>query len=223
MATELTWDAEGFAVAGGYDEQTGRYVGLMVPHEDAFGQVTDQSLLVRPEVALAQRDRERADRAAAAASAAGSVAEAPVAGGVLPGGSAGSTGTSTVTGAGTSEPNLTLAGPKNTRFFGVARLNPERYARDLTRLSQEIIQHLAAPEGVELEVRIEAQAIGRQVCSVSSATRPRRCASPRRSRPARGRRRRSSDASRDRSTDTWRTSWPSRRAGLVSRPMKRLK
>ena len=49
-------------------------------------------------------------------------------------------------------------GPKNTRFFGVASLNPERYARDLTRLSQEIIQHLAAPEGVELEVRVEITA-----------------------------------------------------------------
>jgi hypothetical protein len=56
---------------------------------------------------------------------------------------------------GTTEPQ---AGPKNTRFFGVALISPERYARDLTRLSQEIIQHLAAPDGVELEIRVEISA-----------------------------------------------------------------
>jgi hypothetical protein len=50
------------------------------------------------------------------------------------------------------------AGPKNTRFSGVARISPDRYARDLTRLSQEIIQHLAAPAGVELEIRVEITA-----------------------------------------------------------------
>ena len=50
------------------------------------------------------------------------------------------------------------AGPRNTRFFGVAQINPERYARDLTRLSQEIIQHLASPDGVELEIRVEIAA-----------------------------------------------------------------
>jgi hypothetical protein len=51
-----------------------------------------------------------------------------------------------------------MAEPKNTRFVGVARLNPERYARDLTRISQEIVQHIAAPEGVELEFRVEITA-----------------------------------------------------------------
>jgi hypothetical protein len=37
-------------------------------------------------------------------------------------------------------------------------INPERYARDLTRLSQEIIQHLAASDGVELGIRVEISA-----------------------------------------------------------------
>jgi hypothetical protein len=158
VANELTWDVEGFAVASGYDVQTGRYVGLTVPHADMFGQVTDQALLVRPEVAVAQREAEQAERAEAAGSAGGSVAGPTVAGGGgLPDPQPGPTGKRSGTDVGAG-PEPLPAGPKNIRFFGVARLNPERYARDLNRLSQEIIQHLAAPEGVELEVRVEIAA-----------------------------------------------------------------
>ena len=50
------------------------------------------------------------------------------------------------------------AGPKNTRFFGTVRLDPERYGRDINRLYQEVIQHLAAPEGVDLEITVEISA-----------------------------------------------------------------
>jgi hypothetical protein len=46
----------------------------------------------------------------------------------------------------------------NTRFFGVYQLDPERYGRDLTRLSQEILQQLATVDGVQLEVTIEVHA-----------------------------------------------------------------
>jgi hypothetical protein len=37
----------------------------------------------------------------------------------------------------------TPAAPKHTRFYGTARLDPERFGRDLDRLYQEVIQHLA--------------------------------------------------------------------------------
>lgn len=41
-------------------------------------------------------------------------------------------------------------------------LDPERYAGDFSKLAQEVIAHLAAVTGVELEVRVEitARAIG---------------------------------------------------------------
>jgi predicted AAA+ superfamily ATPase len=148
VADELTWDTEAFALATGYDEQTGRFLGLAIPHQDTIGQVTDQTLLVRPDLALAQREMELA--AGTSGPGAGQADE-------------GKTGAS----AGIQEPlggkgggtvNKPPAGPKNTRFFGVARISPDRYARDLTRLSQEIIQHLASPDGVELEIRIEITA-----------------------------------------------------------------
>jgi len=47
---------------------------------------------------------------------------------------------------------------KNTRFFGVYSVDPERYSRDLTRLSQEILQHIAALDGVDLQVTVEIHA-----------------------------------------------------------------
>ena len=48
--------------------------------------------------------------------------------------------------------------PRNTRFYGTVRLDPERFGRDINRLYQEVIQHLAAPEGVDLEITVEISA-----------------------------------------------------------------
>jgi predicted AAA+ superfamily ATPase len=152
VASELTWDVEAFAVAAGFDEQTDRFLSLAIPHQDVIGQVTDQSLLVSPDLALAQRDAETAARRSAT--------EELVPAGSPPIGVSGLPGT--VGGAHSAgdpgEPKAETRGPKNTRFFGVAAVSPERYARDLTRLSQEIIQHLAAAEGVDLEIRVEISA-----------------------------------------------------------------
>jgi hypothetical protein len=50
-------------------------------------------------------------------------------------------------------------GPENVRFFGAMQLNPERYGRDLTRVAQEVLQHLAAVNGAQLEVRVEISAV----------------------------------------------------------------
>ena len=52
----LLWQQDGFALALSYDGE--RYEGLTLPSEGEFGQVTDSMLLVKPEVALAQRQRE---------------------------------------------------------------------------------------------------------------------------------------------------------------------
>jgi hypothetical protein len=46
-----------------------------------------------------------------------------------------------------------------TRFFGTTILNPDFYARDFGRITSEVIQHLAAVDGVELEVRLEITAV----------------------------------------------------------------
>jgi hypothetical protein len=113
--------------------------------------------------------------AAAAAAAADSTASGVTGGSAENGGTgaaAGAAGGGAVTGGTTIPgpvvgPGGTPAGgfpqpaplaPKNTRFYGSVRLDPERFGRDLNRLYQEVIQHLAAPDGVELEISVEIQA-----------------------------------------------------------------
>ena len=73
----LTWEAEGYAVAAGYDDSSGRYTGLAIPHQDTPPQVTDSTLLVRPERAIAQREQELAEREAARAATDGGQAGTP--------------------------------------------------------------------------------------------------------------------------------------------------
>jgi hypothetical protein len=59
--------------------------------------------------------------------------------------------------------------PKNTRFYVTVRLDPEPYVRDFGRLYQEVIQHLAAPEGVDLKITVEIEAVER---AATPTTRP---------------------------------------------------
>ena len=66
---QMVWDHDGFAVASGYDEATGKYVGLAIPQENVPPQITDSTLLVRPDRAIAQREQERAEQEAARAAA----------------------------------------------------------------------------------------------------------------------------------------------------------
>jgi hypothetical protein len=51
--------------------------------------------------------------------------------------------------------------PLKTRFFGSTTLNPDFYARDFGRITTEVIQHLAAVDGVELEVGLEISAVAK--------------------------------------------------------------
>ena len=141
---EITWESEGFALATGYDEATGVYTGLAIPHRDGFGQVTDATLVVQPAVALAQ--------AASAPPAAASGAVPAAAGGA---GAVAAASVGAAAAGGVAAP--TPPEPRNTRFFGVVRLNPERYGRDFSRVAQEVLAHLAG-EGTTLDVSIEISA-----------------------------------------------------------------
>ena len=55
-------------------------------------------------------------------------------------------------------PETTNSKKSESRFFGVYELDPERYSRDLTRLSQEILQHISSIDGVKLNINIEIHA-----------------------------------------------------------------
>ena len=155
----LTWDDDGFAVATGYDETAGRYLGLAIPHQDNPPQITDLTLLVHPEQAIAQRDQELAEREAKRAAGGG---EAGVTGriagtGVVAVGE-GSTATSTAGAGAEAAGGTETSGPRNTRFFGVAKVSSALYMKDLTKISQEVIRHLATSDDVDLEIRLEISA-----------------------------------------------------------------
>jgi predicted AAA+ superfamily ATPase len=135
VLSSITWEHEGFALASGYDEKSGRYLGLVYPGGDArYGPLTDATLLVTPSAA----------GPSAAVSGEGSVT-APAA---------------TADGFGTTEPTLPppQAEPTNRRYFGVYAVDPERFGRDLTRLSQEILQPLTSVEGAEVRISVEVHA-----------------------------------------------------------------
>jgi hypothetical protein len=174
---QMIWDSEGFAVASGYDETADRYVGLAIPQENVPPQITDSTLLVRPGLAIAQREQERAEqeaaRAAAAAAASGAAGTGAGAGtgsgtaraGTLPGGGSPTGPVAPIGGPGpyggsgpSGDGGTAPAAPAYTRFYGTVRLDPERFGRDLNRLYQEVIQHLTAPEGVDLEITVEISA-----------------------------------------------------------------
>lgn len=170
---QMVWDQDGFAAASGYDEAGGRYEGLAIPQENVPPQISDSTLLIRPDRAVAQREQERAEQEAARAAAAAAAGAAGT--GAISGTGAGG---ATSSGAGGTASGGSFAGPvpapggsapyggapagppapKNTRFYGTVRLDPERFGRDLNRLYQEVIQHLAAPEGVDLEITVEISA-----------------------------------------------------------------
>ena len=111
-------------------------------------QITDLTLLVQPDRALSQREQERAEREKVRRERESSHSDD---GHPEPYGDS-------FTGTGSSPPPPPPPGPKNTRFYGTVRLDTERFGRDINRLYQEVIQHLATPEGVELEITLEISA-----------------------------------------------------------------
>lgn len=150
---EIAWEDTGFALATGRDDKTGRFDGLALPPGGRFGQITDGTLLVRPDLATAQHEADKAEaeaRRAAREQAGGTTSTA--------GGSTSSTpGGTTSTPGGGSEPEP-AAGPKNVRFYGAARLNPELPQKSFTKIYTELVQHLSAVEGTELELTLEITA-----------------------------------------------------------------
>jgi hypothetical protein len=143
---EMDWENTGFALATGLDGK--RYQGLTLGgSQGRFGQITDSTLVVRPDVASAQWEAEQQAKAATTGSS-------------TPGGGAqsGSGGTA-VGGTGTGGTTPTPPpGPKNVRYYGSATLDPETYQNSFNKLAQNIIQHLASAEGAELEITVEISA-----------------------------------------------------------------
>jgi predicted AAA+ superfamily ATPase len=131
---QLLWEQEGFALAEGYDEASGKYRGLVLPTDGMTVAVTDATLIVVPERAQAQR-----------------ASELPADGAPVPAGAGASP-------AGGPEPDRPSQPPGRTRYFASKRLQPDRYASDFKKLAEEVLGPLGATPGVTLNVTIEIEA-----------------------------------------------------------------
>lgn len=141
----MIWQTDAFALATGYDESTGRYVGLWAPTSDGKSlppTATDSLLLVNPEVAAKQIEDESAKQtpqeeklADLVDNGGGSIAVDPDA----------------------VKVDTVFIKPK-TRFYGVKTLNSDKIALDFKNIAEEVIANLRADDGTELIVRIEIEA-----------------------------------------------------------------
>ena len=142
VAHSLVWQVEGFALASSWDGE--RYASLWLPGDKPEPvSLTDSTLLVRVERALAQRAQEAED-------------EPPGPGpDVDEGDLGGATGGGGVI---APEPAPRPRTELQRRYFGATELSPDRYAADFAKVTQEVLQHLSAVDGVELSVRLEISA-----------------------------------------------------------------
>ena len=142
----MIWETDAFALATGIDAATGRYVGLWIPGDtNSAPPPADSLLLVRPDVALHQRQHEapeepRHDTATEAGAGTGA-------------GQASTTRTivDSPTGPGPMEAAF-------TRFYGVKTLSPDKIAMDFKNIADEVLANLR-DEGIKLKVRIEIEAV----------------------------------------------------------------
>lgn len=140
----MTWQAETFAYADGWDEVNRRYLGLRAG-QNVTVSLGKNCLVVKPDVAQKQilSDTE-------------TPSQHPPGSGVP--------GTTAVTGseassspAGDGEVPVTPALP--TRFHGSVELDATRIGRDASQIATEVVQHVAGLLGADVQVTLEIQAI----------------------------------------------------------------
>lgn len=140
---------DSFAYADGWNEDRQRYEGLIAGRITGIV-ATGHSVIVKPEIALAQireDQRKAAEIAQQAVSTRGDVPYDP--------GVADQTG-------GIGEGTAAVIEPKPTvlnRFYGTVDLdNPLRLGSEAGRIADEVLTHLAALPGAKVRVTLEIQA-----------------------------------------------------------------
>lgn len=139
----LMWQADTFAYAERWDEQSKRYLGLRTAQ--IIRVIADNSsLLVKSEAAAAQI---AADQGAASATA-----SAP---GTSPTEAADISGAQNPISGG---PAASAPAPTLRRFHGAVKVDSLRLGRDAARIAEEVVQHLTGLVGANVEITIEINA-----------------------------------------------------------------
>lgn len=134
----------GFALATGFDSATGDFLGLAVPLEDTdFGPFDEKTLVVRPDLAVEQRQRDLAKSAKSASEGTGDRASAPTVAPTSP--------------AEPREPRKVLS---NATFSLRHVVDPTGdMPAELHTIAQEILELLrhADPDVLDITLRVDAQ------------------------------------------------------------------
>lgn len=133
----LLWQQEGFAYADSYDEAAGRYRGLRTGQLVNVSQSDLSGLLVRPEAALAQLERDKPVEQPTPPVDPPSGGDPPV----------------------PPEPPTPPRGPvAPKRYHGTVVLDPTRAGRDVGRIAEEVLAHLVGVDGATVTVTLEIEA-----------------------------------------------------------------
>jgi len=135
----MIWQ-DAFGFADSYDETAGRYLGLRGGTLVNLADVHSPALVVKPDVAAAQIDTERA---------------------IPPGGGAGTTpgdwpGVSPLP-PGETPPVQPPGAAKPKRFHGTVSLDAARVGRDASKIAEEVISHLVGLVGARVTVNLEIE------------------------------------------------------------------
>ncbi|MDX2181398.1 MAG: Swt1 family HEPN domain-containing protein [Bryobacteraceae bacterium] len=133
----LTWDQDAFAYAESYDDSGARYRGLHFGMQIAVSS-DDTGLLVRPDIARQQVDRELAA--------------------VDPAGEAGASPTPAGSPAPTQPQPRPAEQTRPRRYHGTVVLDSARVGRDASRVADEVITHLVGIIGSTVRVTLEIEA-----------------------------------------------------------------
>lgn len=145
----LTWAEETFAYAEGYDATNERYLGLVAGQQVALS-ADSGGMLVRPDVARRQIEREREQREAKPAV---TVIRDPD----VPDPTCGNR-TDPVIAPPLPPPPPPAPTPVRRRCYGTVRLDPIRAGRDVARIAEEVMTHLVNQPGAEVTVTLEIEA-----------------------------------------------------------------
>jgi hypothetical protein len=133
----LIWQHDGFGFADDYDQETNTYRNLVLPGDPSGPVITDQTLLVQPERAIAQRERDLPQDKPPSPKDQPTPDDSP------------------------GPPRLQEPPPDRptkSRYFGSKVLRADRYALDFRNLADEVLAPLSAGPGVKLTVRVEVEA-----------------------------------------------------------------
>ena len=134
--SDLTW-SENFAYAEGWDEKAKRYLNLKAGVRSSVI-IDSQSLIVKPDAANKQIEADKVEREKTKG-----ISE---------------TGGGKEAGKGAQGVEGAKPPARPTRFYGTVHLDPLRLKKELDNVADEIVQHITALAGTEVEITLEIQA-----------------------------------------------------------------